>query len=172
MTDPGTQASGDPIENSGAETAMKAVQAERDEYLNSWKRAAADFINYKKDEAKRVEQLVAYAQADLVKDLLPILDSFDLGLQAVAKDEAAYKGLVMIQQQLQEVLRKRGVVRIPVSPGDAFDPAVHEAMMEMAVPPDAPNRAKLIGAILQEMSPGYTAQGRVIRAAKVIIGKE
>jgi len=147
-------------------------EKQRDEYLNAWKRSAADFINYKKDEARRFSEMSAYLAADFTKDLLPVLDSFELGMQAVPKDSPAYKGMTMIRGQLQEVLRKRGVERIAVKRGDVFNLEFHEAMLEEEVPASEPNRAALVGHILEELVPGYSSSGRVIRAAKVKLGKE
>lgn len=152
-------------------TELQKAEAQRDEYLNSWKRAAADFINYKKDEGKRFADMAGYAAADFVKDLLPVLDSFELGISSVDKDGPAYKGMLMIRGQLQEVLRKRGVERITVARGDAFNPEFHEAMMEVDLPPDDPEKEKLSGKILEELVPGYSSNGRVIRASKVKLGK-
>jgi molecular chaperone GrpE len=161
-----------PAAPAGAGSSNQPVADQRDEYLNAWKRSAADFINYKKDEARRFSEMSAYLAADFTKDLLPVLDSFELGMQAVPKDSPAYKGMTMIRGQLQEVLRKRGVERIVVKRGDVFNPEFHEAMLEEEVPASEPNRAALVGHILEELVPGYSSSGRVIRAAKVKLGKE
>ena len=57
-------------------------QKERDEYLDGWKRAKADLINYKKDEAKRFETIIKFSQEAIIRDLINILDSFDLAILA------------------------------------------------------------------------------------------
>lgn len=147
---------------------LKKVEAQRDEYLNSWKRAAADFINYKKDETKRFSEMASYATNSLVKDLLPVLDSLDLGMSSLASDAVAQKGLGMIKAQFLEILKRQGVECIPVKKGDIFDPSLHEAMLEVAAPPGG---EELAGKVVEEMAAGYTMNGRVIRAAKVSIGK-
>jgi molecular chaperone GrpE len=133
--------------------------------------AAADFINYKKDEGKRFEQMIEYANANFVKDLLPVLDSFELGLSSVEKDGAAYKGMLMIRSQLQEALKKKGIERIVVKRGDVFNPEFHEAMMEVEIPPGEAEREKLVGKIVEELVPGYSLNGRTLRAAKVKLGR-
>ncbi len=156
--------------NSGAGK-LAECEKQRDEYLNSWKRAAADFINYKKEESKRLEQFAGYAAIDFAKDLLPVLDSFNLGMNAVDKESQEYKGMLMISGQLQEVLRKKGIERIVVARGDRFNPEFHEAMLEVELPPDDPEREKLSGKILEELVPGYSSNGRVIRAAKVKLAR-
>ena len=152
-------------------TELQKMQTQRDEYLNSWKRAAADFINYKKEEGKRFSELASFAAVDFAKDLLPVLDSFELGLNAIEKDSAAYKGMLMIRGQLQEALKKKGIERIAVTRGDTFKPELHEAMMEEEIPPNDPDKDKLAGKILEELVSGYCINSRVIRAAKVKLAK-
>ncbi|MEK7463374.1 MAG: nucleotide exchange factor GrpE, partial [Patescibacteria group bacterium] len=58
------------------------LEKERDEYLNGWKRAKADSINQQKDELKRMEEIMKFANADIIKDLLLVLDSFELSMLA------------------------------------------------------------------------------------------
>jgi len=151
---------------------LKACDAQRDEYLNNWKRAAADFINFKKEESKRFSEFAAFAGEDLVKQLLPILDSLDLALVATDKTSPAKVGLTMIQGQLLDVLKRKGVEKIVVARGDAFNPAFHEAMLEVDLPPDEPEREKLLGKIVEELSAGYQMSGKVLRASKVTLGKQ
>ncbi len=147
---------------------LTQCQQKRDEYLNGWKRAQADFANYKKEENKRFDEAAVYAQMSVIKDVLPALDSFGFALATVEKESPAYKGMVMIQNQLLEGLKRRGVEKISVSRGDTFDPGVHEAMMEVDAPPDS---ADLSGKILEELVPGYRMEGRVLRATKVKLAK-
>lgn len=108
------------------------------EYLNNWKRAQADLINYKKEEIQRVEELIKFGSEGLILEILGILD-----------------GLEMVSQQFKNLLQKYGVERIAVA-GQKFDPAVHEAVGEIA---DSKK--------LAEVRPGYTLHGRVIRPARV-----
>ena len=58
----------------------KRCEAERKEYLEGWQRAKADFINFKKDEGKRFEDMARFVTASIVEEFLPVLDSFDLAL--------------------------------------------------------------------------------------------
>jgi molecular chaperone GrpE len=152
-------------------TELQKVEAQRDEYLGAWKRAAADFINYKKEEGRRFEQLATYAASDFAKDLLPVLDSFALGMNAIEKESPAYKGMLMIRGQLQDALRKKGIERIVVGRGDAFNPEFHEAMMEVEVPPDEAGQENLSGKVLEELVAGYKMGERVLRASKVKLGR-
>ena len=146
---------------------LKECEAKRDEYLNGWKRAQADFINYKKDEARRFEEFASFSNQTFIKALLPVLDSFELARASVKGNDSAEKGMMMIRSQLENVLKTQGVQRVSVRPGDELDPAFHEAMLTEEVK-DTP---ELRGKILEELAPGYTLNGRVIRAVKVKIAK-
>lgn len=110
---------------------LKKCQSERDEYLNGWKRAKADLINYQKEEAKRFEEVVKFGNWELVRDLITVLDSFDLAIAALEKDGKVEKGVYMIRAQLEDVLRKKGLERIVVNIGQPFDPSLHEAIGEV-----------------------------------------
>src|SRR3989344_2592711 len=119
-----------PAENNSVD-ALKKLEVARDEYLNGWKRAKADFINYKKEEGKRLEEAIVYGTTDLIKDLLSVLDSFDLAQNSLRDDPVGQKGVMMIRSQLEAVLKKRGVERIPVKSGDALDLRLHEPMVQV-----------------------------------------
>ncbi|MDE2001311.1 MAG: nucleotide exchange factor GrpE [Patescibacteria group bacterium] len=148
-------------------TELEQVKKERDEYLNGWKRAKADLINFQKDEQKRIGDAANFSQQRFVQELLPILDSFDLALEST-KDEAARKGLAMIRGQMEEVLKRQGVERIKVKPGDDLDIAVHEPIGEEEL--DEKHK-EWAGKIVSELVAGYTLHQRVVRPAKVRIGK-
>lgn len=126
------------------------------EYLDGWKRAKADFINYQKDEARRFEELFKYGQAELIKELIGVLDSFNL-----ANDLP--KGVELIRQQIEDILKKYGVEKINIS-GQLFDPNFHEVIgeIESSEPPNT---------VIEEAVKGYTLNGRVVRPAKVKVAK-
>ena len=144
---------------------LAAAEKARDEYLAGWQRAKADFVNYKKEEMAHLQDVAKYGSEDLVKDLLVVLDNFDLGLRAMEKNGGVDKGIYLIRSQIEDILKKRGLSKIAVHPGDAFDPSVAEAMLEMAS--DKPP-----GTVLEVAEPGYRLHEKVLRAAKVIIAKE
>jgi molecular chaperone GrpE len=137
--------------------------AAREEYLGGWQRSKADFINYKKEEMKKLEDIARYGSENLIKELLSIMHTFDLALKE--KDKEADKGLYIIRGQLDDILKKRGVEKIELKPGDPFDPATAEAMMEVEA--DSPP-----GSIVEVMEPGYRLYDKVVRAAKVSISKD
>lgn len=140
------------------------AEGERDEYLSGWQRAKADFINYKKDELKRLEEMARYGNEELLKELISVLDSFDLGLSVLEKTGPVEKGIYMIQAQIIDILKRRGLEKIQVQPGDAFDPSIAEAIGEI-------DSDKPPGTIVQEIEPGYKLNNKIIRPVRVRIAK-
>lgn len=138
---------------------LEKCEKEKEEYLNGWKRAKADLINYQKEEAKRFEELMKFANSGLLRDLISVLDSFDL-----AKNSLEEKGVLMIKSQLEDIMKKQGIEKISAIPGESFNPSMHESVgeAESGHPP---------GAIAEEISKGYLLSGRVIRPARVKISK-
>ena len=156
-----------PDEVSVLKEQLVAAEKERDEYLAGWQRAKADFVNYRKDEMRRFEEMARYGNEGLIKDLLTVLDNFDLGLRAMeksSKDAGMDKGIYLIRSQIEDILKKRGLAKIEIHPGDAFDPAVAEALAE--IPSDQPH-----GVIVEEIESGYRLHDKVIRAARVIVSQ-
>ncbi len=145
---------------------LSKCQKEREEYLDGWKRAKADLINYKKDEAKRFEAIVKFSNEALIRELINVLDSFDLALVAleVEEDKKTQKGLYLIRQQLEDILRQNGLERIIVSVGQPFDPGLQEVVA--TTESDKPS-----GTIIEEVERGYLLNGRLIRPARVKVSK-
>jgi len=144
---------------------LKQLKQDRDEYLDGWKRAKADLINYKKDELKRLEQVVHFSSEDMIRNLITVLDSFDLALASMKKDDPASKGIYLIKSKLEKVLKDKGLNKIDVKVGDAFDPNYHEAV---DVVQDESGNSETIA---EELEIGYKLYDKVIRAAKVKIYK-
>ncbi len=147
-------------------TELEKTKQERDEYLNGWKRAKADLINYQKDDAKRTRDALSFGAEQVMKELIPVLDSMELGIAAAERVPGgqADKGLMAVRQQLADALRRQGLERIPVSPGDAFDVTVHESLGEM-------DSDKPSGTIAAEVEAGYTVRGKVVRPVRVKLAK-
>ena len=149
---------------------LAKCQKERDEYLDGWKRAKADLINHKKDEGKRFEMTIKFANESLVKELINVLDSFDLALISLEtpkeseKSDFIMKGLYLIRQQLEDVLKQQGLERIIVSVGQPFDPALQEAIAN--IESDKPS-----GTIIEEVERGYLLNGKLVRPARVKVAK-
>lgn len=148
------------------ELEAKLAEAEkaRDEYLAGWQRTKADFINYKKEEMKHLEDVARYGSEDLIKDLIGVMDNFDLGLRTMEKNGPVERGIYLIRSQIDDILKKRGLVKVEIKPGDEFDPMIAEAMTE--VPSERPP-----GTIVEEVEPGYRLGEKVLRPARVILSK-
>ena len=144
---------------------LKKVKKERDEYLDGWKRAKADLINYKGDELKRLEHVVHFANEDMIRDLITVLDSFELALASMKDDDPSEKGIYLIKIKLEECLKKRGLKKIEVETGDAFDPAYHEAV---GVTEDESAKSETVA---EELGAGYILHDKVIRPAKIKVFK-
>ncbi len=143
---------------------LAGCRKERDEYLDGWKRAKADLINYKKDEIKRFEAIMKMANESLIKELIGVLDSFDLALNNLEKEGKAEKGVYLIRTQLEDILRKSGLEKMVVVLGQPFNPSFCEAIA--TVESDNPS-----GTIIEEIEKGYSLGGKLIRPARVKVAK-
>jgi len=144
---------------------LSQCQNQREEYLNGWRRAVADFENYKRDESKRLQAGSSYARRSILKDIFPVLDSLDRAIDTHSKDESI-SGLELVKNQFLKVLEDNGIKKIEANVGDEFDHNLHSALSEMSVEDEA-----LVGKIVEVVDAGYELDGRVIRATKVVIGK-
>ena len=143
---------------------LDKCQKERDEYLDGWKRAKADLINYKKDEVKRFEIITKFSQETIIRDLITVLDSFDLALAALEKENKAEKGIYLIKTQLEDILRQNGLERVIISVGQPFDPSLQEAIA--SIDSDKPS-----GTIIEEVEKGYLMHGKLVRPVMVKVAK-
>lgn len=152
--------------DSGADPAA-ALAAERDDLKDRLLRMTAEFDNYRKRVDRERRELSEAAAADLIRDLLPIIDDLERAMAAAqgqASDSALLRGVELTHRQLLEQLRRRGVE--PVSSlGQMFDPEVHEAVGSV------PANGRPDGEIVSEFRRGYRAGGRLLRAAMVQVAK-
>ncbi len=126
-------------------------------------RLQAEFDNYRKRSFKERAEFIKYANEGLILELLGILDNFERGIKAAEqkKDfDLLHQGVDMISKQLHTLLESKGLNRIK-SLGMQFDPHQHEAL---EVIEDASVEDETI---VDELQPGYTFNGRIIRPAKV-----
>lgn len=140
---------------------VENLAKEKEEYLDGWKRAKADLINYKKDELRRLEEVARFGSESLILELISILDDFDLALATLEKQGAAEKGIYLIKSRFEDILKRRGLEKIKVKVGDKFDPAIHEAIITVQ------EEGKEADAVAEEVEAGYTLHGKVIRPARV-----
>ena len=149
-----------------ADTELQKLRAERNDLFDRLARLQAEFDNYRKRAAKENEDFRDFAVSDAARTLLPVIDSFTLALKnSAAKPEDLRKGVELIFKQLQDVLQKLKVERVPAQ-GEPFDPRVHEAI-EMVETDTTPDHH-----VLEELQPGYRIKGRLLRPAMVRVAKK
>jgi molecular chaperone GrpE len=159
-------ASGDSQSGVAGDSELQKLRLERNDLFDRLARLQAEFDNYRKRAAKENADFRDFAVSDAARTLLPVIDSFTLALKnTAAKPEDLRKGVELIFKQLQDVLQKLNVERIPAE-GEPFDPHVHEAI-EMVETDAAPDHH-----VLEELQPGYRIKGRLLRPAMVRVAKK
>ena len=160
----------DEAETDVAETLQKelaAKEAEVKELNDRWLRAQAEFQNFKKRAQREQGRFREQATGELVQRLLPVLDNLEKAMRYSAdraEDDPLRHGTELIFGQLKEVLEKEGLSEISAS-GEMFDPEVHEAVMTVEVDDAAADR------VVEEFQKGYIFRGKLLRPAKVSVGK-
>ena len=143
------------------------LQQQRDEYYDRLLRKTAEFDNYRKRTERERIQLSEAAAADLIEELLPLVDDMDRALKADTGGEATEairRGVELIHKQLLETLRKRGVKPI-VALGADFDPHFHMAVAH------EPADGRREGEVVEEFARGYLLGERLLRPAMVKVAK-
>lgn len=146
------------------ELLKEEVQKEKDKFL----RLFAEFENYKKRTSKERLELFKTANQEVMTAMLPVMDDFDRALNELKKseDENLIKGVELIHNKLKETLRAKGLERMQVEKGEAFDAEIHEAITQIPAPSD-----DLKGKIVDVVEPGYKLGERIIRYPKVVTGQ-
>ena len=146
------------------------LRAERDALLDRLARLQAEFDNARKRAVREQQDFREFAAADVIKNFLPILDSFERALKAGGDSNSNSNsndfrnGIELIYRQFQDALQKIGVQPI-VSVGQAFDPRVHEAV-EMVDTSEVPDHH-----VLDELQRGYRYKDRLLRPAMVRVAR-
>jgi len=146
------------------------LQSEVERYRDQALRAAADLENYRKRMIREKEEAIRFANAGLLEKLLPILDNFELGLEAARGDANAQssKGIVdgfaMVHRQLGDFLVSSGLQPIDAI-GQPFDPKFHEALGHET------DKAQADGIVLRQLRRGYRLADRLVRPSSVIVNK-
>lgn len=142
---------------------LEECQTQSDNYLDQWRRTAAEFANYKKRSEREQAEATKYCNASLITRLLPILDDMDRAFQNLPgelQDHAWVKGMALVHHKFHAIFEQEGVRKIETE-GQEFDPALHEALTH------EPDESVPEGMILGEIEKGYVLNDRVLRAAKV-----
>lgn len=140
-------------------TQLKECEAKAKEYLDGWQRAQADFANLRKKDEEAKTEFMKFANVGLVKDLIPVLDSFNIAVSQGHKD------LEPLLSQLMGILKSNGLEELNPE-GKDFDPREHEAMGTIKTEKEEDDDK-----VLQVAQKGYSVAGKVIRPAKVLIGE-
>ena len=154
------------VAGGGAISETEKLRTERDALLDRLARLQAEFDNARKRAAREQQEFREYAAADVIRNILPVLDSFERALKAPAGDAHDLRsGLELIYRQFQDALQKMGVRPID-SVGKPFDPRVHEAV-EMVDTTEAEDHH-----VLDELQRGYNYKGRLLRPAMVRVARK
>jgi molecular chaperone GrpE len=147
---------------------LKEAQKEKQEYLTSWQRERADFMNYRKGEIEHNRKIESMAKEHFAEELLPVLDAYDMAFsnkEAWEKVEKNWRmGVEYIHQQLLKVLSENGIEEIPIQVGDAVDPNLHEAIS--TVPTEEESKDHTIAQVIQK---GYKNGDKIVRPARVVV---
>ena len=156
-----------------AETAERAddpatpneAERQRDEYYDLLLRKTAEFDNFRKRTERERQSVSEAAAADLIAELLPLVDDFERALRVGAGEDNAYRrGVELIYQRLQDVLQKRGVRPIEALGAD-FDPYFHQAVSH------EPAEGRREGEVIEEFRKGYMLGDRLLRPTMVKVAK-
>lgn len=146
---------------------LKKCKTERQEYLDGWQRALADFQNYKKQQESEVRDFKKFVVGDVILKILPVLDNLDLACESIPEESRGApwtKGVLNVKRQFAALLSEYGLSEISVSGGDKLDPLIHESIGETEVIGES-------GTIAEVLQKGYMLHGKVIRAARVKVIK-
>jgi molecular chaperone GrpE len=167
MNDNNEQSTTEPGETGSAVVDADELQRQRDDFYDRLLRKTAEFDNYRKRVERDRQSMSEAVTADVVRDLLPLVDDLERALKADTGAEAAEayrKGVELIHRQLLDILRKRGVRPIEAL-GTDFDPHFHQAIAH------EPAEGRRDGEVIEEFGRGYMLGDRLIRPAIVKVAK-
>jgi molecular chaperone GrpE len=130
-------------------------------------RLAAEFDNFKKRTAREFESIVKNANENLILNLVDILNNFSRALESSQNNQdpkGFQQGIELINSQLKNLLNKEGLEEIKAK-GEKFDPALHDAIMQMESDQEE-------GTVLEEISKGYRLNDKVVRHSQVVVAKK
>jgi molecular chaperone GrpE len=147
---------------------LDKIKAELEEQKDKFVRKVAEFENYKRRNAKERIELIQTAGKEVIIDMLDVLDDCDRAQKQIEKSEDNKEikdGVLLVFNKLRNILAARGLKPMETI-GKEFNPDLHEAITEIPAPSD-----DLRGKILDEIVKGYYLNDKIIRHAKVVIGK-
>jgi molecular chaperone GrpE len=144
---------------------LEKVKEERQEYLDGWQRCKADSVNAKKETEQRASRTAELLREELIHDIIPALDSFDMAAESEAwasVSDGWRTGMEQVRNQLIDALKRHGIERFGKI-GETLDHAIHEVVEERD---DIAGGPETVARILRF---GYRTKERVLRPAQVIV---
>ncbi len=168
------EGSADGSEAVGVETEETPLdpQAQLEADLLKWKdtamRNAADLENFRKRMSREKTEAIKFGNQRLIEELLPVIDSFSMGMMAAEAeaDSMIYMGMKMVQTQIEGFLSGQGVTEAVTEVGSDFDPNIHDAMSQEE------SDTLEDGKIIRVMRKGYKLSDRLIRPANVVVSQK
>ncbi len=149
---------------------IKKLETERTEYMDGWQRERADFVNFKKRSEDEKKEYIKFANENLLEEMLTVLESFDMAFmnreQWNSVPENWRVGVEYIHSQLVKILDENGLKEFVPKIGDKFDVKLHVAEEVTAVENETED-----GVIKEIKRKGYTMNGKIIIAPKVVVGE-
>jgi len=147
---------------------IKELEAQVAESKDKFLRLYAEFENYKKRTIKEKLDLMKTASQDVMQKMLPVLDDFDRAKKSADDDsspEHFTDGVRLLYEKLHGTLTQKGLQAME-STGEIFDPELHNAITEIPAPTD-----EMKGKVIDTIEKGYYLNDKIIRHAKVVVGK-
>jgi molecular chaperone GrpE len=161
----GTSHLNEPVEE---ESGLEKLKAELEDQKDKFVRKVAEFENFRRRSAKERVELIQTAGKEVITDLLDVLDDCERAQKQIEKGEDSKEikdGVLLVFNKLRNILSAKGLKPMQTI-HEEFNPDLHEAITEISAPND-----KLKGKILDEVVKGYYLNDKIIRHAKVVIGK-
>jgi len=155
-----------------AKDELTKLKEEKNKYLTDWQKARAELINYKKEEEGRLRGVIKFANERLIKELIAVLDSFDLAIQNLenseneTEKEKYLKGIYLIRNQLGDLMKKEGLEEIKIEKGKIPDLTCEEIISEIETSEFSP------GSVVEIFQKGYLFNGKIIRPVRIAVAKQ
>ncbi|NQV88379.1 MAG: nucleotide exchange factor GrpE [Parcubacteria group bacterium] len=147
---------------------LKACEVEKQEYLDGWQRAKAEFINIRKRDEEDKKEFIKFAEENLISELIPVLESFEMAKSDKTVWESVDKnwraGVEHIHKQLLKVLHDNNLKEIDPK-GEKFDPMRDEAISHEEITDESKDHV-----IIDVIQKGYSLNGKQLKAPRVVVG--
>jgi molecular chaperone GrpE len=150
------------VEIDDRDARLDRAEQEKADLRDKWLRAVAELENYKKRVKREIDDATFRAQQNLLSAFLPTVDNLTRAQELAKGNDQLLKGMEMVVSGFMSALQRYGVEPVP-SVGQAFDPAIHEALQQIDSPDHAP------GTVIREWEKGYRQGDKLLRPARVVI---